>query len=95
MRVLHVQAGPPCAVPKEQLLPYMEEFATQTIALMRRHRYDIVHANFWMSGMVAQRIKDESGVPFVVTFHALGRVRKLHQGDSDRFPAQRAQSKKR
>ena len=90
VRVIHVEAGPPCSVPKEQLLPFMDEFAVRTIALMRRARYDIVHANFWMSGMVAQRIKQESGIPFVVTFHALGRVRKLHQGDSDRFPAARA-----
>jgi glycosyltransferase involved in cell wall biosynthesis len=39
-----------------------------------------------MSGLVAVRLKKEFGIPFVVTFHALGRVRRLHHGATDRFP---------
>jgi glycosyltransferase involved in cell wall biosynthesis len=30
------------------------------------------------------------GIPFVVTFHALGRVRRLHQGSRDTFPSIRS-----
>src|SRR5690606_24319492 len=26
------------------------------------------------------------GIPFVITFHALGRIRRAHQGAADRFP---------
>ena len=29
VRVVHVKAGPPVPIPKEQLLPYMPEFARQ------------------------------------------------------------------
>ncbi|MFW9777156.1 glycosyltransferase, partial [Brucella melitensis] len=29
------------------------------------------------------------GIPFVITFHALGRVRRFHQGEADQFPEQR------
>jgi phosphoheptose isomerase len=89
IRVVHVPAGPPRTIPKEKLLPFMEDFATFTAGFMRRAHYDIVHANFWMSGMVARRIKEETGIPFVITFHALGRVRRLHQGEADGFPASR------
>jgi D-inositol-3-phosphate glycosyltransferase len=48
-----------------------------------------VHANFFMSALVAADLKRVCGVPFVVTFHALGRVRRAHQGDADDFPEAR------
>lgn len=90
VRVIHVPAGPARAIRKEALLPYMEEFADFMLPMVRRARYDVLHANFWMSGMVARRMKTETGVPFVITFHALGRVRRIHQGAADGFPAARA-----
>jgi glycosyltransferase involved in cell wall biosynthesis/phosphoheptose isomerase len=39
-----------------------------------------------MSGLVACELKKALGTPFVVTFHALGRVRRLHQKEADQFP---------
>jgi D-inositol-3-phosphate glycosyltransferase len=90
VRIIHVPAGPPEPVPKEALLPYMEQFTSQVMRWCRRRRgYDLIHANFWMSAMTAVEIKRRLGIPFVVTFHALGRVRRLHQGSADRFPDER------
>ncbi|MEZ5102042.1 MAG: glycosyltransferase [Thermoleophilia bacterium] len=91
VRIVHVPAGPPEPVAKEELLPYMEEFAGWVVRHARRQRrpYDLVHANFWLSGLVACELKRALGLPFVVTFHALGRVRRQHQGDADRFPDER------
>lgn len=91
VRVVHVKAGPETTIPKEQLLPFMPEFARNMLAFCRRQRlaYDVMHANFWTSGVVAMALQQERRTPFVVTFHALGRVRRLHQGESDGFPAQR------
>jgi D-inositol-3-phosphate glycosyltransferase len=90
VRVIHVKAGPERYVPKEDLLPHMEEFSDQMLRwTMREREYDIVHANFWMSGAVGARYKQVRGVPMVITFHALGRVRLLHQGSADRFPRER------
>ena len=40
-------------------------------------------------GSSPPRSSSASGIPFVVTFHALGKVRRLHQGDDDRFPDDR------
>ena len=51
--------------------------------------YDLVHANFFMSGLVAADLKTRTGLPFVVTFHALGRVRRQFQAGEDRFPDER------
>jgi D-inositol-3-phosphate glycosyltransferase len=89
LRVIHVSAGPQAIVPKEELLPYMDAFGRGILEYSRRRRYDLVHANFWMSGLVAAEIKRALGIPFVVTFHALGRVRRAHQGDTDSFPDER------
>ncbi len=85
IRVIHVPAGPAHYVPKEQMLPYMETFARFVTRFTRRQAqlYDVVHANFFMSGMVARRLKETLGIPFVITFHALGHVRRIAQGAAD------------
>ena len=96
VRVIHIPAGPASFVPKESLLPYMPEFTKACEALMRNGAsYDIVHANFFMSGLVAQQLKEALGVPYVVTFHALGLVRREHQGSADAFPPMRIDIERR
>jgi D-inositol-3-phosphate glycosyltransferase len=90
VRVIHVPAGPAQFVRKEDLLPTMREFAEYMRAFcLRDGGYDLVHANFFMSGLVAMELKQALGIPFVITFHALGRVRRLHQREADQFPAER------
>lgn len=90
LRIVHVPAGPPRPIAKEDLFPFMDGFADWMFAWCAAgDRYDLVHANFWMSGMVASRLREAIGIPMVITFHALGRVRLLHQGAADRFPRER------
>lgn len=90
VRVLHIPAGPARFVPKEQLLPHMSAFTRAARQLMAHSvPYDVVHANFFMSGLVGLRLKASFGVPLVMTFHALGRVRREHQGSADGFPPER------
>ena len=90
-RVIHVPAGPASFVRKEDILPYMDAFTLGILRFARQEglRYDLYHANFWMSGLVALNLKEVEGTPFAVTFHALGRVRRLHQGQADEFPDER------
>jgi phosphoheptose isomerase len=95
VRVISVPAGPARPVPKESLLPFIPEFTKHVMAYARDQRYDIVHANFWMSGLTATEIKRSLGIPFVITFHALGRVRREHQGADDGFPGERAELEER
>jgi glycosyltransferase involved in cell wall biosynthesis len=95
-RVIHVPAGPPEFVRKESLLPTMVEFSAFVQQFCERHGgYDLVHANFFMSGLVASDLRRRLGIPFVVTFHALGRVRRQHQGEADEFPAERFEIEQR
>lgn len=90
VRIVHVPAGPPEQIRKEDIYVHMEEFSDFVIGYCRRQGgYDLVHANFFMSGLVASRLKEALGIPFVITFHALGRVRRRHQRAADEFPDDR------
>lgn len=87
--VVHVPAGPPRKIPKDELLPHMQEFACG----LRRHfsesTFDVVHSHFWMSGLTARLASRTCGVPLVHTFHALGMVKKRYQGAADTSPPER------
>src|SRR5262245_57616219 len=77
-RVIHVPAGPARELPKEHLLPYMEEFADFTSDFFIRESrfgrpYDLIHANFFMSGMAGLSLKERFGAPLVTTFQ-IGRA---------------------
>src|SRR5215217_2802182 len=91
VRVIHIEAGPVKVLPKEELLAYMPRFENEMREFVEAEgiSYDLVHANFFMSGMVAQGLKRTLGIPFVITFHALGHIRKLHQQEQDKFPPER------
>lgn len=91
IRIIHVDAGPAKVIPKECLLPYMAAFREDMLAFMAEENitYQLIHANFFMSALVAMELKAQTNIPFVVTFHALGHIRRIHQGDQDRFPPER------
>ncbi len=89
--VVHVTAGPPEQLPKDALLEHMPAFAR-----VLRHGWaatppDVVHAHFWMSGLASVEASASllSPVPVLQTFHALGSVKRRHQGDADTSPAER------
>ncbi len=91
MRVIHVKAGPAQDIIKEEIMPYMPEFADNMVAFILKNKihYQLIHAHFFMSGMVAGELKKRLGIPFVITFHALGHVRRIHQAENDKFPVER------
>jgi glycosyltransferase involved in cell wall biosynthesis len=87
----HVDAGPPCQIPKDELLPHMDEFAERLHDAWAVQRPDVVHAHFWMSGRAALAAAEPLGIPVVQTFHALGVVKRRYQGDKDTsHPGRRA-----
>lgn len=90
VRVLHLNAGPPRPLPKEDLLPHMPEFTEGAHRLFTQGLpYDVIHANFFMSGWVGLALRERHRVPLVTSFHALGLVRREHLGDADTFPEER------
>jgi glycosyltransferase involved in cell wall biosynthesis len=89
--VAHVSAGPPVPLPKDDLLGHMPAFAAALRAGWSVRPPDVVHAHFWMSGLAAVEAAGRllSPVPVLQTFHALGSVKKRHQGAADPSPPAR------
>jgi D-inositol-3-phosphate glycosyltransferase len=87
--VEHVRAGPSRPVAKDELLPYMAEFAARLAERWLARPPDIAHAHFWMSGLAALGGARDLGIPVVQTFHALGEVKRRHQRDADTSPPER------
>ncbi|MPZ81892.1 MAG: glycosyltransferase [Actinophytocola sp.] len=87
--VVHVPAGPAHHVPKDALPRYMGEFARFLRERWEADPPDVAHAHFWMSGLAAVSAGRVAGVPVVQTFHALGVVKRRHQGTADTSPEQR------
>ncbi|MEE2033068.1 glycosyltransferase [Rhodococcus chondri] len=92
--VVHVPAGPPTHLPKDELLPLMGEFGSFLEQEWSADPPDITHAHFWMSGIATQLAARSSALPTVQTFHALGVVKRRHQGSADTSPADRIRLEK-
>jgi glycosyltransferase involved in cell wall biosynthesis len=89
--VVHVAAGPPRELPKDDLLPHMPEFARVLRRQWSQLPPDVVHAHFWMSGLASVEASAAllSPIPVLQTFHALGSVKRRHQGAADPSPQDR------
>ncbi len=80
--VVHIDAGP-VDLSKEDLIGVVDQFADGVLAdFRRRERPDVIHANYWLSGVAGHRVKHAVEVPLAVTFHTLARV-KAATGDPE------------
>jgi D-inositol-3-phosphate glycosyltransferase len=80
-RVVHVDAGP-VDLPKESLPEVVGEFTDSLLDHLRHRPADVVHANYWLSGVAGHRVKHALDLPLVSTFHTLARV-KAETGDPE------------
>ena len=87
--VEHVDAGPPVPIGKDELLEYMPAFARVLRRRWAQEPYDVAHTHFWMSGLAGLAAGQAVGLPVAHTFHALGAVKRRHQGAKDTSPAAR------
>jgi D-inositol-3-phosphate glycosyltransferase len=66
---------------KEQLAEQVDVFADGVAAHIEADGgVDVVHGNYWLSGVAGHRLEHRLGVPLVSTFHTLARV-KAEGGD--------------
>ena len=93
LEVVHIDAGPACHVAKDELLPFMGQLADGISRDWEKRPPDVVHGHFWMSGLAAldaaRRGSSAARIPVVQTFHALGTVKRRHQGIEDTSPVER------
>ncbi len=88
IRVIHLPAGPVAPLDNTVRLGFMGEFTNCLLGFIRREyvTYDLVHASGFTSALIASNIKKYLSIPYVVTFHALGLVRRQYQTEKDSFP---------
>ena len=82
--VHHVDAGPPCPLPKEEVANQLCAF----VLALERHptaaTHDVLHGHYWLSGWVGRRVGRRWGTPFVQTFHTLGALKNATLAPGDR-----------
>jgi glycosyltransferase involved in cell wall biosynthesis len=61
----------------------VDEFSTVLAGRWSAEPPDVVHAHFWMSGLASVAAARPLGIPVALTFHALGSVKRRHQGNAD------------
>ncbi len=91
-RVHHVTAGPAAPVVREQLSAFVDDFTDAVRAAFRCTGVpDVIHANYWLSGLAGHRLKHEIQVPLIMTFHTLERVKAdTFRGESEERAHQEA-----
>jgi D-inositol-3-phosphate glycosyltransferase len=91
-RVVHVPAGR-FDLPKEELESVIPDYTDFVLDEMHRGQpAEVVHANYWLSGIAGHSIKHELEIPLVTTFHTLARV-KAEGGDQEPERRERAEAK--
>lgn len=80
-RVVHLDAGP-IELAKEQLPDVVEAYTDAIERDLSNRAADVIHANYWLSGVAGHRLKHRLELPLVATFHTLARV-KAETGDRE------------
>lgn len=89
LEVIHLSVGP-IDVAKEALPGLIDGFADAVGADIESiGGVSVLHANYWLSGVAAHRLKHDLALPLVSTFHTLARV-KDRLGDHE--PGNRAEA---
>ena len=89
VQVRHIDAGPATYIAQQELLPHGPRFASGMRRAMSLQRPDVMHANFFLSGLTALSFKHAMKLPLVMTFHAMGLTRQQHEPALDAFPSER------
>ena len=51
---------------------YLQEFKIKLEENFELQNFDVIHAHYWLSGLVAKQISEEKNIPYVFTSHSLG-----------------------
>ena len=51
---------------------YLQEFKNKLEESLDLKSFDIIHAHYWLSGLVAKEISNQLKIPFIFTSHSLG-----------------------
>lgn len=90
-RIVHIPAGAP-DMSKDDLVSIVPEFTDKVAQHVRANGgTDVVHANYWLSGLAGHELKHDLNVPLVTTFHTFARV-KAQGGDPESLLREQAET---
>lgn len=92
VRVIHIAAGGLQTLEPDKLFHHLPEFVAGVLAHTTRYsiRYDLIYSHYWLSGWVAQKLKEVWHIPFVQMFHTLGQMKnRIPSAASDTSANQR------
>ena len=71
LRVVHLDAGPRRSLSHADLVELVDPMVAAASSYLADSTVDVLHANYWLSGAVAHRLKHEHALPMITTFHTL------------------------
>lgn len=76
-RIIRVKAGPKKYIPRDTFLEVIDEFYRHVLERIEKERldYDIIHTNYWFSGIIGLRLAAKLDRPLVHVFHSIGKIR--------------------
>ena len=97
VNVVAISAGPPEPIGKNDLFPYLPDFAAEMALYSLRAgvRYDVVHAHYWLSGWAAELTRRFWDAPFVQMFHTTAHIKNAVSAAADRETDLRLRTEKR
>ena len=77
VRVVHLAAGPEQPMKRERIRDHLDEFVdgVDTWRIAQGVEYDLVHAHYWLSGVVGLALRERWGAPVLQMFHTLARLK--------------------
>lgn len=103
LRVIRVKAGPKRYVPRDNFLSFIDEFADNVLRRIEKEGiiYDVIHTNYWFSGLIGLKISKKIKRPMVHVYHSIGQIRfdslkkiKIQDTASDFFRKRKIAEKK-
>lgn len=97
VNVIAIPAGPTRPLAKNDLFPYLPEFAAEMALFSLREgvRYDVVHAHYWLSGWAAHLVQRYWDAPFVQMFHTTAHMKNAVAAVADQETPLRLQIERR
>ncbi len=96
-RVIHIVAGPQKPIPVADVQNYQDEFIQGVLdfAGAANIQYDLIHSHYWLSGLVAEKLREVWRIPIIHMFHTLGHMKnRIALDDSQRAPKSRIDGEK-
>lgn len=79
LRVIHLGAGKPMGLPKNQLLKYTDQFTENLQKFIKQEKlsYGLISAHYYLSGLIGLELKKKYRLPLYITFHTLALMKNL------------------